>query len=367
VLLRPADLAAFVTRMLTALGAPPAVAAEVSQHLVAANVAGHDSHGVQRLPQYAAQIEAGDLIPHALPEVLSRRGAVSVIDARRGFGHVAARFAAERAATAAARHGLGAAAIRHCTHIGRVGHYAEFLADRGLVSLTTVGMAGDGVGCVMPPGTGRRFLGANPWTIGIPATTGHVVVDVSSAVAAEGKVQAALAAGRPLADGIIVDQAGRPTREPADYFAGGGLLPLGGPAAGHKGFGLGLAAALLGGLAVLGDTEPTMAGASVSPDADPRGRVAGVLLLALDPAAFGPPVSGPPVSGPAVSGAAASYPAATAATIAAAHRLPGDVIVPGEPEAQARARHRAGLEIPALTWQELGRLADRLGVAAVRA
>jgi hydroxycarboxylate dehydrogenase B len=350
VLLPPADLEAFVTGILGALGAPPDIAAEVGTHLVGANLAGHDSHGVQRLPQYAAQIAAGTLLPAARPAVLSDRGAVTVVDARRGFGHVAARFAGDQAGRAANRHGVGVAAIRHSTHIGRVGHYAELLASRGLVSLTTVGMAGDGVGCMVPPGSDRRFLGANPWTIGIPATGGNVIVDISSAVAAEGKIAAALAAGRELDDGIITDRRGHPSRHPQDYFDGGGLLPLGGQQAGHKGYGLGLAAALLGGLAVIGDTDLTLAGATVPDDADPRGRVAGILMVALDPAAFG---------------GHHGYRSATDATVAAVHRLPGTAMVPGEPEARARLQRQDELEIPGPTWNELCGLAARTGVAVV--
>ena len=72
-----------------------------------------------------------------------------------------------------------------------------------------------------------------------------MIVDVSTAVVAEGKVQVALAEGREMPPGCIVDSQGEPTTDPARYFAGGGLIPLGGLVADHKGFGLGLAAALV--------------------------------------------------------------------------------------------------------------------------
>ena len=35
----------------------------VAEHLVAANLAGHDSHGVIRVPQYVDAIDAGNLKP----------------------------------------------------------------------------------------------------------------------------------------------------------------------------------------------------------------------------------------------------------------------------------------------------------------
>ncbi len=48
-------------RVFVALGAPDEIAAEVAAHLVRANLAGHDSHGVIRIPQYATMIEQGTI------------------------------------------------------------------------------------------------------------------------------------------------------------------------------------------------------------------------------------------------------------------------------------------------------------------
>ena len=86
----------------------------------------------------------------------------------------------------------------------------------------------------------------------------------------------------------ILDADGKPTTKTEDFYAGGTLVPLGGRVAGHKGYGLAMASALLGALATIDDPEPTLIGARVREAVDdPRGRVAGVFLVVIDPAAFG--------------------------------------------------------------------------------
>ena len=342
----------FTTQVCLALGAPPEVAEEVASHLVGANRAGHDSHGVIRLTMYADAVERGELDPAATPEVTNEFGALALCDAHRGFGHFSTRFACELAAERACDLGVGFVAVRHSSHIGRLGHYLELLTRKGLVAIVTVGMAGPGVGAMVLPGTAQRFLGANPWAMGVPVAGGPpMIVDVSTAVVAEGKVQVALAEGRDVPPGCIVDSQGQPTTDPALYFAGGGLLPLGGLAAAHKGFGLGLAAALFGSLSMIGDSEPSLAGAPVAAGADPRGRVAGVVVMAIDPAPLG---------------GRQAYEAMVAETIAAIRRVGGEqahVQVPGEPEARSRSVNARTLSLPAATRQELQAIADRLGLS----
>jgi uncharacterized oxidoreductase len=116
-----------------------------------------------------------------------------------------------------------------------------------------------------------------------------------------------------------------------------------------------MASALLGGLGMIGDAEPTMVGAAPSPGtADPRGRIGGVFVQVVDPACFGEP---------------AAYRALVEAHLAAAKRMPvagghEEVLVPGEPERRSRDRRgQQGIPIAAATWAELGQVAARFGVA----
>src|SRR5437764_1170006 len=84
---------------------------------------------------------------------------------------------------------------------------AEGDAARGLIALVTVGSAGPGAGPVPAHGGRERFLGTNPWSIGVPAA-GHdpFIFDAATSMIAQGKVHFAHARGAPLPPGSIVDK-----------------------------------------------------------------------------------------------------------------------------------------------------------------
>jgi LDH2 family malate/lactate/ureidoglycolate dehydrogenase len=350
----PADpLREFVAAVARRMGADDDVAAELARHLVGSNLAGHDSHGVMSLPHYVEGMDQGHIAPAARPVVARESAVAALVDARRAFGQYSTMFALEWAMPRARQHGVAMAAIRHSAHIGRVGEYVERTAAEGLIGIVTVGAIGPGVGGVVPFGGRTRFLGTNPWALSVPGRSRHLIFDAATSTIAAGKIGVARAAGKPLPPGAILDAAGRPSQDAEAFYAGGALLPLGGTVAGHKGYGLGLASALLGALGMIGDGEPTLVGAGVPQSSDARGRVAGVFLEVVDPAAFGN---------------AAHYRDLVDEALEAAKRQPpaegvAEVLVPGEPEARARAwRIREGIPLPAATWRELGKVAARFGV-----
>ena len=348
-IVEPQTLEDFGARVFEALGAPEDVAREVAAHLVRANLAGHDSHGVIRIPQYAGLIQQGTLDPAARPSILLSKGAALLIDGARGFGQFAAAYALERAIEKAHDLGLGAAAIRRANHIGRLGDYTESAARRGYVAELTGGAAGPGIGGASPFGGAARFLGTNPWSLGIPTGGEPVLVDFATTVVAEGKVRVARDKHDTLPPGCIVDKEGRPSTNPADFYAGGMLLPFGA----HKGYGLALASALVGGLAAIGEAEPSMVG-SPAPTTEGAGdRLGGVFLVVIDPAAFGDP---------------AAYTGAVGRVTRALKQVPPapgfeEVLLPGEPEARTRAQRQSeGISLPDDTWEAIGQVAARAGV-----
>jgi hydroxycarboxylate dehydrogenase B len=352
---RPEGLESFVGLIFQALGADEDVSAVVASHLVRANLSGHDSHGVIRLSQYVEQADSGDLVPTARPVIARETTVTALVDARRGFGPFSTGYALDWTIERAAAHGIAAAAVRHSSHIGRLGDYTETAAERGFVSIVTVGMAGPGVGGMVLYGGQERFFGANPWSIGVPTDGGlPMVFDGSTSAVAEGKVRVARAKGVSLPPGCIIDRNGNPSTSPDDFYAGGALVPLGGQVAGHKGYGLALASALVGALAMIDDPEPSLAGASVAGESDdPRGRAAGVFVIAIDPSAFGE---------------LDHYRSLVGETLAAAKRVPpapgfDEVLVPGELETRTRAsRGREGITIPDATWQEFDEISRRFRV-----
>ncbi len=352
-------LEAFVRGVVQAMGAGEDVAAEVSRHLVRSNLSGHDSHGVILLPAYVGQADRGELIPAARPVMLRESEVVALVDAGRGFGHFSTMRAMEWAIARAPRHGVAVVAVRHSTHIGRLGEYTERAAGAGLIGIVTVGAGGPGIGSMLLHGSRARFFGTNPWSLAVPGVTRAMVYDGATSVMAEGKVRVARAARRLLPPECILDKDGRPSRDPEALYAGGAMLPLGGAVAGHKGSGLAMASALIGALGMIDDPEPTAVGATPDPAVTERaGRLGGLFVQAIDPACFGD---------------AARYRALVEEHLAVAKRMPpaaglSEVLVAGEPEAQARERRgRDGIPLAAATWAELGAVAERFGVALPQA
>jgi LDH2 family malate/lactate/ureidoglycolate dehydrogenase len=334
VLLPPAELVATATSILIAAGTDPGRAAIVARSLVEANLAGHDSHGVLRLPEYVAFVDRGDVLPGAEPVVAYERGAFARVDGRRGWGQLAARLAAETAIRLARSHGVGAVTVDRCTHVGRLGEYVEEIAAAGLVGHAL----GNADPAVAPPGTAVRAMGTNPVAWAIPRADGDpVLVDFATAEMAEGKLRVAVAREELLPLAAIVDVNGRPSQTPSDFYEGGALVPFGG----HKGYGLSVAAELIA------------RGLSAGGPEDGRATRFGLLILALDPAAGAPLETFLSTVGTWCDDVRVRAAAAGAT-----------VTLPGDPEASARAgRRRDGIPLPRPTWDALVALRDRLLLA----
>ncbi|MFN8663270.1 MAG: Ldh family oxidoreductase [Thermomicrobiales bacterium] len=324
--------------LLVSCGTPEDRADIVADGLVNANLAGHDSHGVLRLPGYLSGVEQRHVIPGNAPRVTSTSGATAIIDADHGWGQPAMWLATETVLDLAREHGVAAAVVHNSYHIGRVAPYVEWLADHGIVAIAMANAAP----AVAPFGGSQRVLGTNPIAWAVPRDEGKqpVSFDVATAGIAEGKLRVARAKGLPVAEGNLVDREGRPTTDPHDFYAGGALLPFGG----HKGSGFSLLAQFLGrGLA------------HMDPSAydGPRG-VNGPLIIALDVSRFSDPRD-----------FRTAIEAQCDVVTACRPREGVDVVrLPGEPElANREERLRAGIHVPDATWQELRELAARQGVA----
>jgi len=351
VLVQVGPLREFIHRVALAVGADEAAASEVAHHLVRANLSGHDSHGVLRMPWYNQVIKSGQMQPSVQPKILRERGATVLIDAGASFGQYSTIFGLEWAIKAAREYGIATAAIRHSSHIGRLGEYAERATAAGMVGIATYGVAGPGTGIVVPFGGRERFLGTNPWAFGVPTTEDDpMLYDAATSTIAEGKIRVARAKGGQLPPGCIIDNDGLPSTTPDDFYDGGALLPLGGATGGHKGYGLAMSAALIGGLAMIDDDIQCSwdVGARLGRGDDeasgPRGHITGVVLIVIDPSFFGD---------------TDQYRALTGATVAAVRGVqPAEgterVLSPGEPESQTRARReRDGIPLAESTWEEL--------------
>ena len=112
-------------KLFAASGAPDDIAATVAEILVNANLAGHDSHGVQFVPMYLDRIEDGGIVHTAYPEIVRESANTMHVDGHKGFGHYMSRQAMEWAIERARRSAVCCVTFQNTTHIGRVGEYAE--------------------------------------------------------------------------------------------------------------------------------------------------------------------------------------------------------------------------------------------------
>jgi LDH2 family malate/lactate/ureidoglycolate dehydrogenase len=324
--------------LLVSCGTPEAPAGIVADGLVNANLAGHDSHGVLRLPGYLAVVEQQQVVPGNLPSVVSTSGATAIVDADHGWGQPAMWLATESVRDLAREFGVATSVVRNSYHIGRVAPYVEWLAERGIVAIAMANAAP----AVAPFGGSQRVLGTNPiaWAVPRDESRYPVSFDVATAGVAEGKLRVARAKGLPVPEGNLVDREGRPTTDPNDFYAGGALLPFGG----HKGSGFSLLAQFLG---------RGLAGMNPSAYNGPRG-LNGPVIIAIDISRFADPVE------------FRAEIEAQCDVVTACPPREGVVAVqlPGEPELSTREeRLRAGIPMPDATWQELRDLAATQGVA----
>lgn len=341
-------LEAAAARILAAAGCPAEEAAVVAAHLVLANLVGHDSHGVIRLRDYVPWLRAGMVVAGRQARVVHETPVSLTVDGALGLGQAIGEQAMRLAIAKAGTHGMAALGVRNTGHLGRIGHWAERCAEAGLLSLHLVNTSGFGV-LVAPHGSREARLSANPIAAGAPVPGGApIILDISTASIAEGKIKVAQNAGRELPEGCVVDAEGRPTRDPAAFYGPprGAILPFGG----HKGSGLSVIVELLAGaLTGGGCTAPGSPGAAAL-----RNNMCSILLA--------PDLLGAGDTGGAIS-------AFTAWIKAAAPAEPGgEVLLPGEFERRTRAERLAhGLPLDARTLEEIVGAAKDVGVDLDRA
>jgi hydroxycarboxylate dehydrogenase B len=323
-----------VRALWSSAGSAPREAELVAEHLVAANLTGHDSHGVSMLPRYVASLAEGRLRLNGHVEVVRDAGAVLTLDGGRAFGQVIGYEAMELGIERAERLGVAVLALRGAHHLGRIGHWAEQCAAAGLVSCHFVSVAGDPL--VAPFGGTDRRIGTNPFCAAYPREgRPPLVLDFATSGVALGKTRMAYNRGRPVEPGHLIDHSGAPTTDPGVMFEEpyGALLPFGA----HKGYGLAVMCEILAG---------TLSGGYTTHEST-RERSSAIvnclLSVILDPVAFDAPTA--PAQAEAFLDWVRASPCAEGTE---------RVLVPGEPEQAYRAERSAhGVPLDRETWRQV--------------
>jgi (2R)-3-sulfolactate dehydrogenase (NADP+) len=271
------DLAVLAERALARAGASAAMAAATARALVYADAQGLASHGVSRVPQYAAHLKNGRADGNAQPRVAGGKGGAALIDAGSGLAFPACALAVEEAIRRAHEFGVAFCGVTNSHHFGVAAYHLEAVGAAGMV-----GVALGNSPAAMPAAGGKRpIFGTNPIAAVFPRATGSgapLLIDLSLSEVARGKLMMAAKEGKAIPLGWALDGQGNPTTDPAQALQGSML-----PAGGAKGAMLALIVELL--VTALTGAALGFEATSFFVDEGNRPRI-GQAFLVVDPAAL---------------------------------------------------------------------------------
>jgi LDH2 family malate/lactate/ureidoglycolate dehydrogenase len=345
-----------IVSILESWGMDPELVQTTAEVMVETDLAGVDSHGVSMLMDYENSKSKGKLNLKARPRVVKETAVTALVDADAGLGHPAAVLGMKLAIEKAKQMGVAVVSVFNSHHFGAAGYYAALAPKEGLVGMVTSATRSI---AVVPTRAAVPVLGTNPIAFAAPARRNCAfLLDMATSSVANNKIKVYELNRKRLPPGWVLDERGQPVTEPREALEivysrkkGGGQTPLGGTAemSSHKGYGLALMVHILGG---------TLSGASFSPirvktqkpsDPDRLGH----FFLAIDPKVFRPE---------------GAFEDDLDAVIDVLHATPAidqamPVLVPGDPEAQARERRlREGIPLPGSLLEKLRAICERSGV-----
>jgi len=341
--LSPERLLDFATEVYASAGMPKADARLVADTLVQADLWGHQSHGVLRLPWYLVRLKAGACEPVARPKFAVDAKAVAVIDGGDAMGQVLNVFAMREAIRRARDFGIAAVALRNSNHFGTALYYTLIAAREGCVAFLSTNASP----AMAPWGGRKKAVGTNPWSWAAPAGRfAPMVLDIANTGVARGKIYLAKQRGETIPEGWAIDADGAPTVDAAAAIDGL-ILPM----AGHKGYAIAATMDMLSGVLTGSAFGTGVAG----PYQTEHKSGAGQLMIVLDIAAFQP---------------LADFNARMEKMIGELKSVPlakghAEVFYPGEIEARNEtANRRDGLSLPADTLADLEKVARESGLKA---
>jgi len=325
-----------VLQLLDKLDVPALRAALQAEWLVEADLRGHASHGIQRLPVLVGRLKRGLIAAWAQPQMRWSAPTLGTLDGQHGLGPVVGCQALQAACDRASQTGAAVVAIHNANHLGLLALYVERIVARHMIGIVVT----TSEALVHPWGGKAAMLGTNPIAIAIPGRPNPFILDMATGAVSRGKILALAHRDEPLSAGWAVDAHGRPAQMARDAIDGA-ISPFGGA----KGFGLGLAIELL-----VGTLTSTALGLGVTGTLDSKTLCnKGDVVICIDPST----VADESVDHQVRDYLDAIRSAATAEGFQA-------VTVPGDRTRERRARSlREGIELPAQVWREALDLLDQ--------
>lgn len=331
-------LAAWSAELLEAARFPRPTAQLVADSLVAANLRGVDSHGVQLLPYYIEQVQRGDLDPAAEGRVVSETGACLLYDGANGPGQHAAGACCAHASRLARKHGIAIVTARDSNHFGAAAYWAQQISAAGLIGIVMCNASP----IVAPWQAKQPRVGTNPICMSVP---GPWLLDMATTTVANNRIVKALVNGEKIIPaGWAMDSDGVPTTDTEAAVHG---LPM--PLGGYKGSGLAMMVEILCAGLSGGAMSVEVGGIRI------RGKPTRIsqMFMAVDVSRFMPLEE---------FTRRIEWLAGTVKSAAPASGYQ-EVLVAGDPEWRVEAeRRKSGIPLGDGTWQALAETAARLGV-----
>ncbi|RYE31157.1 MAG: Ldh family oxidoreductase [Sphingobacteriaceae bacterium] len=288
-LIKEASLRTFTQNIFLQIGCSQQHAILAADVLLRSDLRGIDSHGVARLSGYVRLWEKGRINATPDIQVVHETPTTATVDGDAGLGLVVAPFAMQVAIEKAEKYGSGWVSVRNSNHFGIAGYHALMAVEKDMIGFAMTNASP----LVAPTFSNERMLGTNPMCYAFPAGKyPPLIVDMATSAAANGKLEIAQRAGKPVPEGWIQDENGDFTTDPHALKSGGSLLPLGSDRehGSHKGFGLSatvdILSAVLSG-ANYGPWVPPFV-AYLDPDPNPVGTGIGHFLGAMRVDGFRP-------------------------------------------------------------------------------
>jgi LDH2 family malate/lactate/ureidoglycolate dehydrogenase len=319
--LRVEDAREHSERALRGIGYDPEEARILTDHMIDAALCGYEYSGLAKILNIPEHRRFK--LPRHPMKAIRETEVSALYDGGNNVGMLAMYYATRAAIEKAEQRGFSVVGVTNSWMSGRSAYYCEMIAKADLVGIHTASSARS----VAPFGGARAALGTNPIAFGMPSSQGPVVFDMGTSAFMGTELALRERLGQLLPEGVAIDSAGRPTRDPSAARQGA-LLPFGG----YKGYGLGFIVQALG----------VLAGSAIDPDGD-DGYLFVVfkpdLLIPLDQ--FKREVT------------------SLVARIKSTPRVPGaeEIRIPGERACKSRERlSREGIEVDRLVYEALAAL-----------
>jgi len=287
----PVDLLyQFMRDVFIGLGYPEEEAKISADVLIASDLRGIASHGVQRLKMYYDRVKSGQHKNKTEFEIIKDSKAVAVVDGHHGNGHYIAYKCMELAISKAKEYGIGMVVARNSTHFGIAGYYVLQAIKEGCIGICGTNARPS----VAPTFAVEPKYGTNPLTFGMPTDEEFpFVLDCATSLIQRGKVEVYARENKALPKGWVIDGETGEYRTDSNQLLidfvkkKAALVPLGGAGeefAGYKGYGYGIVVELLS--AALQDGKFLSELSGIDEKGNKRPFYLGHFFIAIDPEHF---------------------------------------------------------------------------------